>query len=541
MRRLSVILLFILCLTLLIVCGGCARKTYITFSEAGTITAKAETKTEGTVRVPAPAGTKAAFCVGWQAQSDEGTLFLPIGATYTYAEKEDKSFTPVYLRFTTNTTVTPILTETSDGICFTSTVNRADWEVLSTLAQSVTRGTLIFPTTLAQTLGTVTHAALASISAPTNAVDIVTDSWSAEDDNSLTFAATYTDIPDEYYTANYTAVGYIKITYTDGSEGYAYASYGEKGMPTAAFYSFSEMVQKYLSLTTASVPKLDLTAKNGGIHFVTSISKAKWQELINTSGRTLEYGTLIFPTADLSLIGGKLTHAALQEAKKTAFDIPSTTWLTDSEELAFGATLMNIPEFLRSTAYTAVGYIKITHVDQTVTYIYANHENDAQPSASLIALANAALLDLSDTETDLYQYTVGNQFSPYTEEERTTLQALSKFPVYLIIDDTIKGNRRLHEDYLTMYTEHLVYFADDSSSSSSAPSEEARAIYRALKDNIYSGGGALVITAKDGTELSADNLGDILLDYGTSMGTVKTYIFYNGSLVIPYKIYSRPV
>ena len=391
MRHLSVILLLILCLTVLIVCGGCASKTYITFGEAGVLTAQVETTIEGTVRVPIPAGADAAQCIGWRAKSGEDTLFLPIGSTYTYGAGEVKDFTPVYIRFTTNKTATPILTETDVGICFTAAINKADWELLSTVSQSTTRGMLILPKAEALTLGTI-------------------------------------------------------------------------------------------------------------------------------------------------------THATLQEAGKTAVDIPSTTWLTTSKDLAYGATLTDIPTFLRTTDYTAVGYIKITYTDQSETYIYADYESNTQPAASLMALANAALIDLSETKTDTYQHPVDEQFSPYTDAERATLQALTKFPVYLVVDETIKGNRRLHDDYLAMYTERLVYFADDSNAGNNfSYTEEARAIYRALKDNIYSGGGALVIASKDGTPLSADNLGDLLLDYGTSMGTVKTYIFYNGSLVIPYKIYSRPI
>lgn len=502
----------------------------------GLLAAEIQTKEAGDIRVPSPVGTKAALCVGWKAQkADNTTVFLPIGATYHYEAGENTKFVPVYFHFITTTSATPILADTEHGICFTTDVNKADWEVISSISPGIQRGTLVLPTIEAQKIDAITHEALASLPTEVQVSDILTDTWSAEGETTLTFSAPFTDIPEENHTTNYTALGYIKITYTDGSERYAYATYGKEGMPAISFYSFPEAVRKYLQLITNASGVLDLTAKNGGLCFVTSIPKEQWTALVNTS-HAVSLGTLIFPTVGLTEIGGKLTHAAIEKAGATAFDIPSTTWLggTSGTILSFGATHTEIAVYDRALSYTAVGYIKITHADESITYIYAGFGNNTPPSANVMSLAINALMDLSDTEDAYYQYPTPGGFSPYTEAERAKLDEISKFPILLIADSSVKGNRRLDENYLSIYNERIITDNDPTCA------EEWHTIYQMLGDTIYSDGGALIITAKNGMAFTENNISTIQINYGSRVGTISTYLFMDGALIIPYKVYSRP-
>ena len=377
---------------LLIACGGNEDKTYITFGEMGVLSAQIETTEAGSLRVPSPAGISVDSCLGWQVKTEDGTIFLPIGATYTYEAGENKSFTPVYFNFTTDDATLLLDDEAAVGICFTTTVKKEEWEKLTAFVAEVTRGTLIL--------------------------------------------------------------------------------------------SASEAAE----------------------------------------------------------IQGKITHAVLEKAGTTAIDVPATDWLTDAAgELCFGGTLTDISELFRSKEYTAVGYVKITHVDGSEAYIYAGSKGYTTPRFSVMSLARTALLDLSDTRSDAYPHPAGDKFSPYTDEEQAKLTELSKFSVLLVSDASVRGNRRLHDDFFTLYTESTIRFGDDSNTSGDSEySEEAQEIYCALRDNRYVGGGALIMTTKDGTQLSDENIGKISIDYGTIVGEIKTYIFYKGSLVIPYSVYTRP-
>ncbi|MBR2312571.1 MAG: hypothetical protein IKA46_04705 [Clostridia bacterium] len=394
MRRLCFLVLLTLCLILLIACGDNQDKTYITFGEAGLLTAQVETTQAGSIRVPSPAGINADSCVGWQAKTEGGNIFLLVGATYTYEAGENKSFSPVYLDLETHEAAL-VLDGADTGICFTTKIMNKEWEKLATLAPDVT------------------------------------------------------------------------------------------------------------------------------------------------------HGTLIFTASDMSATGGTLTHAALQQAGKEPVDIPADGMFVNvAEQTCFTSTLTAISDVLGSKSYTAVGYVKITCIDGSVRYVYANSKTC---SASAVLLARAALSDLSDTQDGTYQYAAGDKFSPYNNEEQAKLAELSKFSVLLVSDATVRGNRRLHDDYFTLYTSHMIVFRDDSNASQNVEySEEAQAIYRALGQALgtearyYAGGGALIIDVKDSTELSAENVGSILIDYGVSVIEVSIYFFYNGSLVVPYKVYTRP-
>ena len=536
MRRLSFTILLILFVFLSFSCASRNDNTYISFGEAGVLAAQTETKEAGSIRVPSPAGTKAALCVGWKAEAEGGHVFLPIGATYSYEAGENKSFTPVYLHFTTDSKASLILTDTMDGILFTTTVHKSEWDRLAALAPSLSRGTLVLPAADAQGVGTLTHEALTSMSLPLQFLDMPADAWSAEEESTLTFAAPFTNISVENYATNYTALGYVKITYTDGSERYAYATYESDTAPSVAFYSFPDAVKKHLDLTTMTSGTLDLTAKNGGILFTSSISKAKWNALVNTSG-TLTRGTLIFPVADLAEIGGTLTHAALAKAGKTAIDIPSTTWLTGTSDdmLQFAATHTGIAAFERTVHYTAVGYIRIAHTDGTATYIYASFEDNTPPSASVQTLAGTAKHDISNTETDRYKYPVLGGFSPYTEEELTKLDELSKLHVLLVFDESVQGNYRLDDNYLILFTERIIADNDPTCAT------EWNEIYQTLDDTIYEDGSVLIISAKDGTPLTENNVSAVEINYGMRVGESTEHIFLNGNLIVPYRVYSRPV
>ncbi len=534
MRRLSLITLFIFCFFLLLACGK-DKDTFISFSEAGQLAAQTGTTEAGTIRVPSPAGTKADQCIGWKAQGDNGVIFLPIGATYSYEAGEDRNFTPVYFHFKTHTVASAILNDNENGLCFTSTINKNEWDTLAAIAPSVVRGTLVLPTLQAQGLSALTHAVIEPIASELQVADIVANTWYEETSESLTYSAPFVTLKESDYSTNYTALGYIKITYTDGSVRYVYASYDEGGRPNISVYSFASAVQKFLSLSTNIGGVLDLTTKNGGICFTTTMPKTQWTALVSTSDM-ITRGTLIYPTKDLAEIGGVLTHASLAAADKTATDILSTTWIgdTNGDTLTFGATLTNIETYERMLTYTAVGYIQINHKDGGVTYIYASPEGDGTTSCTLRTLAAVALRDFSDTKSDYYKYPILGGFSPYTDAEREKLASLTKLPVMLVSDTSVKGNRRLDDNYRLLFNERIITDNDP------ACADEWRVIYQMLGDTIYSDGGALIITAADGEALTEENVESIKLNLGTRVNNVSTYLFIDGALIIPYKVYSRP-
>ncbi len=547
MRRISWMALLLLCLTLLLACNKPTDdpkvtpgtqptdpldEATITFGENGVLTTQVNTKSSGTIKVPSPAGTHAQYCVGWYSKSVAETVFLPVGATYEYQAGETKSFTPLYLHFTTGSTPTFDTTVAGGGIGFSTDILKSDWQKLTAVTTKVSCGTLVCSTADLLTVdGKLTHAALAA--SQLTAFDLASDAWQAESDRQLTFGAIFSSITPENRTTPYTAVGYVKITYSNGTEAYVYANYGEKGAPVTSLLAFSEAVKQHLHFTTNHMALLDLTARGGGIEYISTIQKDEWN-ILSLTAESITCGTLIYPTADLEMIGGTLTHAALESAGQVATDILSSSWQTNTEAtLTFAATLTGIPAYHRWIAYTAVGYIKITYTDGIQSYIYATYESDTAPSHSVLSLATAAKNDLSAVETDVYKYAVDDLFSPYTDAERNTISELSKLSVGMLVNQTTSpGKYLLDPNYASMFTSRLVRDNDASCAA------EWAELYQAIGNTHYDDGGAIVITANDGTPLSADLISKVTMRNGTIEVNWTKYIFYNGALVVPYSVYT---
>ncbi len=543
MRKISLIAILLLCFMTLFACNkdGGTSNTSISFGENGVLTAQASTTEAGTLKIPAPAGTQAQYCIGWYCQSDGATVFLPVGASYAYQAGEFKSFTPLYLHFTTNATTTLDTTVEGGGISFSTEIAKNDWKKLSAITDKISCGTLICSEIdLSQAGIKLTHAELQDTQLPFS--DCTTVAWQNETDQSLTFNATLADIAPENRVTPYTAVGYVKIVYSDGSEAYFYANYGEEGAPFASLLSFPETAKQYLHFTTASNAILDLAANGGGIQYISTLPKDEWRALA-LAAKSITCGTLIYPSAALPTIGGTLTHAALQAAGVTATDVLSSSWLENTEAaLSFGATLTGIPQHHRLISYTAVGYIKIVYANDTYSYIYASYKDEIAPSHSVQSLAKAAKSDLSLTQTDYYKYAVGegDYFSPYNEADRATINELTKLTIGMLVNQTNSpGNYLLNPTYTDAFSARLVRDNDESCA------EEWRELYVAIGNTHYDDGGAIVITSLDGTPLSADVITGVIMRNESKSGTIEVnwtkYIFYNGALVVPYSVYTPNV
>lgn len=540
MRKICLIALSMLCFILLVSCKGNSNDLAIVFSENGVVTKEIATEVAGTLSVPAPAGTRARYCIGWQCINEGQTIFLPVGASYAYEVGESKDFTPVYFHFTTSPDASLDTTVSGGGISFSAEINKADWTGLMAITENVSCGILIAKTADASQLEDFTHKAMTNAQM-TPSADIVSTAWQAESEDTLTFGATLGDIADSDLATPYTAIGYIKITYTNGESVYTYAPYTDKGAPTCALISFPEVVKERLDFTTLSSARLDLDTK--GITFSSAIDREDWV-LLSSLAKSISCGTLIYPAAGLGELGGSLTHASLSAAQKWAIDIPSSTWLPGTaQELCFGATLSDSAPYHRSVAYTAAGYVRITYNDDSVIYVYAAPEGGTASEHSVFSLARAAKDDLSDTQTDLYQYPVGELFSPYTDTERAVLDELSNSRVDILFNYTsAPGKYILDSAHQGFFSSQVIREIDKDPESVAKWREILRELTRAFGHPYYMGGGALIVTAKDGTPLTADNLTEVILKNGTTEFPGFTeYIFYKGALIVPYMTFTPPI
>ena len=124
---------------------------------------------------------------------------------------------------TTRGTATVRFAEDGAGLRFSTEVEAVGWQALMDMGVEVTRGTLIVPYTYVTDMGGVlTHKSL--IDAEKQYLDVPTDGWFAEGEVPHVFTGAVSGIRFENYTRNYSAVGYLKITYTNGETAYVIGS-----------------------------------------------------------------------------------------------------------------------------------------------------------------------------------------------------------------------------------------------------------------------------------------------------------------------------
>ncbi|MBQ3064592.1 MAG: hypothetical protein IJC99_07345 [Clostridia bacterium] len=242
MRKRLLAILLALCL---LAAFGCNRKkpqTSITFSENGVLTAEIPTAKRGSVILPTPAGTHAAHCIGWSATTNQGAIFLPMGAEFSYNRGDDIDFSPVYLHLTTLSQATIDLTAANGGIQYTTTINAGEWEQLLAVNAAPTCGTLILPQSDREALSAFTHdsiAAAAIATARDYAADINADKCG--------FQTLFTEISTGKRLTPYTAVGYVKLTYSNGDTTCIYANYKTAVAPIASLLGLAKAAMEDLS------------------------------------------------------------------------------------------------------------------------------------------------------------------------------------------------------------------------------------------------------------------------------------------------------
>lgn len=164
--------------------------------------------------------------VGWYAEIDGVAHLLPAGGVCN-AVTADTVFKAFSVDFSTDTTEKTASVRLRDGdvaLRFMSSVSIASYEDLTDIVgkQSVSFGTYIVP--LSYVKKEFTLQALAA-GGYTQYIDVPAGAFYSANDTHYTVAGSVGHIRYDHYTLKYTAIGYMKVKYTDGTEGTVYAAY----------------------------------------------------------------------------------------------------------------------------------------------------------------------------------------------------------------------------------------------------------------------------------------------------------------------------
>ena len=181
------------------------------------------TATAGTAYAPAvPASSKGFAWIG--TLNGESKLLFE-GDVLELSAGDVGEFRPALLNMTTEPYAELRLNQGSTGMRYRTHVSLEDYESLTELGVTISFGTLIVPRNYVKNIGgTLTHAALDA--GNKKRVDVAYDianGWYAETDETGTFVGSVDKMKLNNYGLYYTARGYAKLTFENGSEKYVYA------------------------------------------------------------------------------------------------------------------------------------------------------------------------------------------------------------------------------------------------------------------------------------------------------------------------------
>ena len=221
--------------------------------------------------------------------------------------------------------------------------------------------------------------------------------------------------------------------------------------PDETYTATVENLKIYKGLTYAKRFVLDTVAGAAvrldvptGLRFTGNIGKDYLDGLKAKYGNAnVKIGMLITPTdylTDNSLAFTKEALdgcGALPEGKKYR-KIEAATILETEDGAAYkiNCVLSNVLEANYGRAFSAITYVEINGN----TYYYSNYFEEDN-SRSIFRVADAALLDLSDTEDGEYRYPVAytSEYSPYTAEQRATLEGFRIPGSFTVMSYNIEG------------------------------------------------------------------------------------------------------
>ena len=203
--------------------------------------------------------------------------------------------------------------------------------------------------------------------------------------------------------------------------------------PDGTYTATVENVKIYKGLTYAKRLVLDTVAGAAvrlsdptGIRFTGNVGKDYLDGLRAEYGsENVKIGMFITPTDYLTDNGLAFTKAALDGcgaiggAKYVKIEAKTVLETEDGAAYKINCVLANVLEANYTRSFSAITYVEINGN----TYYYSNYF-ESDNARSIAYVAEAALLDLSDTETGEYQYAVGStgNYSPYTAAQRATLE-----------------------------------------------------------------------------------------------------------------------
>ncbi len=215
--------LLLVCALLLTVLPVSAATVTASFSLDGAVY-KTETVTGGTLTLPVPPSSAGVF-VGWQTEIGGESKLYSAGASVSLTENTE--FSALFVSYETCDGASARVVNGDVSLRFTSKIAKADYDALVSLIGEdalafgtyITAKDYLYKTSFVFTLESLAAAGCHKY------LDVEAKGFYKADKDAYYFAGSVAHILDENYSRAYAGIGYMKVTYSDGSVGTVYSDF----------------------------------------------------------------------------------------------------------------------------------------------------------------------------------------------------------------------------------------------------------------------------------------------------------------------------
>ena len=195
----------------------------------------------------------------------------------------------------------------------------------------------------------------------------------------------------------------------------------------ATIYGYPRLINVANYNSEVSVTMIDGAAarisSETKLRFLNKIDKEAYDSLVSIYGQNnVIIGTLIAKKSDVEASGGGLNFEDIS-SEKTVCYIPTMWYDITATEYVYSGYVEPLHSDNYGTEYCARAYVKIVYgegADEFVVFY-----SDEVQTRSIDYVVTEALADVADTVDEKYIYdTNSGKYSPYTQEEQTTLHEL---------------------------------------------------------------------------------------------------------------------
>ncbi|MBQ5929185.1 MAG: hypothetical protein IIX02_00155, partial [Clostridia bacterium] len=391
--------------------------------------------------------------IGWTTNTSTLETLYPAG--YEYELTKDTTLYPVWMFMSLRDGAAVRTLQNQGGLRFLVNVDGAGYQLGVNKNIIIGAGTLIVPTNYLDNNVAFVHETFPE----GYFIDVPTGKWISQSGSVWTYAAALVNISPAQYARSMSARGYLKIAYTDGTEGYVYTAYSKDlharsiyQVATSAFndnvkpQAVLDYVNSVADITINSAFEIEKTVGSVGNYTLSAVKEDNAYTITFTGNvkAVMLNGTRIVAGYSAEIVVGDAIFV-IDGFKLTSNGATLTFTLEGGDTKDYYQSIAE--SYATSEAYTPLHKAEIDKILEAWGDDFSNAENNAKYAAKLESIKTQTEQHKNVGETKLAAPVIANGLG-YS----VTWNAVENADYYFVTDDN-----DYRDGVYVLATEDLVY------------------------------------------------------------------------------------